>query len=297
MNFGRHGGHGGRGYGDHHGGYRHDSYRYGRHHDGWFGHHYRYRHHRRSYGRLGFGFSLGYYSNRHYPSHYYYDNYYAGYYPYSDAYLYGPSYGVTYIGVERQPEITNYYNQDIYYVTSPGAEAYPTVGAAYESSQLVGPPAPTRIDDGLRLFRLGLFDEARQAFVHAVLEDESDGYAQFFYGLSHFAVGDYAAAALSMRHALATAPELVDDPLDVGAFYGDRILFEAQLDSLIGHAGARAGKGDAGFLLGYMYFASLQPEQAIVTLQRHGRYYPSDDMAQRVLAAARSVSSSEKPSS
>lgn len=293
LNFGRH---------DRHDG-RYDSHYYSGHQGGLFGHLFRYRHHRRSYGHLGFG--LSYYHNLHYRrSHYYdryYDDYYAGYYPYSDAYLYGPRYGATYIALDRQPEINNYYNQDIYYVTSPGEGQGSGVSspgeAVYRSEPLVGPPDPTRIDNGLGLFRLGRFEEARREFVHAVLEDESDGYAQFFYGLGHFAVGDYSAAGLSMRHALNNAPELAADPLDVRAFYGDRVLFEAQLDSLAGYVGTGAGKGEAGFLLGYMYFASHQPKRAIATLQRYGRYYPTDEVAQRVLAAARSVGAGDKPSS
>ena len=106
------------------------------------------------------------------------------------------------------------------------------------------------MDEGLRAFRAGLYEDARRRFLHAVLEDERDGYAQFFYGLSHFAVGDYSAAALSLRQGLLNAPELIDDPLDARAFYGDRILFEVQLDTLARYVDAGTGGPEAAFLLG-----------------------------------------------
>ena len=125
--------------------------------------------------------------------------------------------------------------------------------------------------------------------MHAVLADDEDGYAKLFYGLANFAAGDYGAAATAFRRALQTAPDLIDDPIDLRTFYQDESTLAAQLTRLSEFANARPGDQETRFLLGYLYFATGDPEKALTALRRVSDAVPADSLTAFVRDAATRV--------
>jgi thioredoxin-like negative regulator of GroEL len=124
------------------------------------------------------------------------------------------------------------------------------------------------VGEGVVAFREGNYDEARNAFVRAVLADERDGYAKLLYGLTSFATGDYAVAAVSWRRALLTSDMLIDRPPDVRYLYEDEAAFRSQFDALTRIASERPDDRDVNFVLAYLLYATGEAERAATLFDR-----------------------------
>ena len=143
------------------------------------------------------------------------------------------------------------------------------------------------INDGNAAFLEGRYEDARRQYVRVVFADERDGFAKLLYGLASFALGDHELAAVAVRRALDLLPELIDDPIDLRGFYPDQVTLEAQISALLAILREHPDDPEGLFLLGYLYYAIGQPDEAVATLQQLVDFDPIDELAPRVRDAAK----------
>ena len=243
--------------------------------------------------------ALYYNGGHHYRGSYRYHGgtpyYYSGYRPlrYYGCRDYVPSYGYYYASVYypySYPYVYHFRDPDVYYVERiyEGTDGYDGVG---ESSVGVGvgPPArsldypmltepsgATPVGRGNAAFTAGRYEEARSEYISAVLADERDGYAKFLYALANLALGEYDVAAVALRRALHTTPELLEYPVDVRSLYPDGSVFERQVASLAAFVRTRPTDWGARLLLGYLYYGGGEPEQAFAVLDAGAEIAPED---------------------
>ena len=128
-----------------------------------------------------------------------------------------------------------------------------------------------------------------------MLVDVTDGYAKLFYGLAHFATGDYEVAADALRRAMDDAPELIDDPIDLRMFYPDQELLKGQMAYLVTAINEQPDNTELVILLGYMYFSTGEPQLAVTTLQPLAGEGSANPLAILVRDAAIRVLPGEEP--
>ena len=235
--------------------------------------------------RGGHGYGRGHYYGHYRPISYYGYNYYE------------PLYGYTYLSAYYpDPFAYRFHNTEVYYVDRiveqqavPGAPAATGVGvtpapiapvaegASYQA--LTEPGDDTLIGQGNAAFLAGRYDEARRAYVSAMLADERDGYAKFLYALANFAMRDYEVAGMALQRALLTTPALIEYPVDVRGLYEPPFLFEAQLKHLSGYVDGHADHRSALLLLGYLHYASGQAERALQIVTRLSESDTDDSVA------------------
>lgn len=252
----------------------------------------------------------------HYPYHSYYPWF--GF-SYISAYQYEPVYPYYYddgyYGAYVEPP--PYYAEpppgypDGYYVPEGGADVYDAPPTGYKSvpapvppvgidGGLAGPPGPygdgsptavvptdsTLVDEGTKAFRAGQYEESRSLFIRAILADERDGFAKLMYGLSSFALGDYAVAAVSMRRALLTSDLLVEKPIDVRMLYDDTTVFDAQLNRLTTAVFDKPDDRDAKFVKAYVMFSIGLPGVATELFQELAESDKADALSARLAKVA-----------
>ncbi len=166
-----------------------------------------------------------------------------------------------------------------------------------EADNGMTPPEPTLVDLGNAAFNAGDYEEAVRFYVGAVLVDDSDAAARLFYGLAQFALGDNDLAAMALRRALDLWPELIEQPIDLRSLYPDIASFESHLDNLVKFVDEHASNRNALFVLGYVYYATAQPELAAITLGKLVDLEPEDALAARVRDAALRVIAAGKTAS
>ncbi|MFQ5591757.1 MAG: tetratricopeptide repeat protein [Phycisphaerae bacterium] len=269
----------------------------------------RYRGYRRCYGSIYAGYGPIYYRYFGFPDYY-------SYYPYS-----------TVIDYPYQPLLSPVHDTTIIYAQGsqsappPAAEAYISAPAQPQpvdpgeandvelpqpspASQTAAGAATSATDAGevtpwtelgATAFAAGRYDEARYLYMRAVLADDGDGYAKLFYGLANFAAGEYGAAATAVRRALEAIPDLIDDPIDLRALYPDESVLTMQLGQLGELVQANPGDREARFLLGYLYYATAKPQEALQLLQSAADGDPDDALAAFVRDAAQRVVNRQTP--
>ena len=207
------------------------------------------------------------------------------------------------------PYVYRFYDTDVYYIDQSAGQpdAYspaspPPAGATQGTSALdstyqalTEPGGTTLIGQGNEAFLAGRYDEARRAYVSAMLADERDGYAKFLYSLANFAAGDYDVAGMALRRALLTTPALIDYPVDVRSLYGVPTIFEKQLERLIRFVGDHADDRGASLLLAYLHYATGQPERALPVADRLSKSDANDSVAALLRDAVLRVGSGKKP--
>jgi tetratricopeptide (TPR) repeat protein len=142
------------------------------------------------------------------------------------------------------------------------------------------------VDLGNAAFNDGAYDEAVRYYIGAVLTDDQDGIARLFYGLAQFALGDYDLAATGMRRALVVLPDLIERPIDLRSLYPDLETFESHLNKLVRFVNEHPKGTNALFVLGYVYYASAQPELAAATMRSLTELEPTDELAAKVRDAS-----------
>jgi len=155
-------------------------------------------------------------------------------------------------------------------------QAQPSVETAARQSD---PMVLAAVRDGNSAFAVGRYDDARRAYVRAVLLDEKDGAAKLLYGLASFAEGDYAVAATALRRALVATPDLIDYPFNIVALYGSDARFNEQLNALSRHIGSNPEDREALLLLGYLQYASGGAAESQVVFGAIADADPTDDLA------------------
>lgn len=198
------------------------------------------------------------------------------YYSQPEATYYGDS-GTTYIDSQTYPAPSVEGSGSTYVerqISAPSAP--PTIGMPPTTAPPVQQPAPQQeatarqpdqgvlaaVGQGNEHFGAGRFTDARRSYGEAMAIDDTDGIAKLLYGLASFAEGDYVAATASIRHAMKATPDLVYYPFNIKALYRDQMKFQEHLAALAQHADVRPGDQDAQFLLGCMWYASGDAQNA-----------------------------------
>ncbi|MHC4066346.1 MAG: tetratricopeptide repeat protein [Planctomycetota bacterium] len=112
------------------------------------------------------------------------------------------------------------------------------------------------LERGDAAFTAGDYAEARRHYIRAQLDGPYAGEASLAYGLTRFAEGDYALAAMAFRRGLAAVPDAIDRPIDVLHFYGASGDPAAHLTALTDHLAERPDDAYGWFVLGYVRFGS-----------------------------------------
>lgn len=224
---------------------------------------------------------------------------------------YRPWGGYTYTSVYYpEPYVYRFYDTDVQYVEEVREQAGEyDAGVSSAVEPVEGPLAPdvayqllTEADDttligrGNAAFLAGRYDEAREHYVSALLADERDGYAKFLYALANFAAGDYDVAAMAVRRALLTTPELIDYPADVRALYVDAATLEVQLRKLVRFVEDHPRDRGAQLLLAYLYFAGGDPGRALSVLGGLTGSDRDDEVAALLRDAVMRVGQGQHPS-
>jgi tetratricopeptide (TPR) repeat protein len=139
-------------------------------------------------------------------------------------------------------------------------------------------------------FAAGEYDDARQSFSYAVLEEPDNGFANLAYGLVYFALGDYSASADALRRGLSAAPDIVDRPIDITRQYGSSDDLARHIQSLQLHLASRPADADAWFVLGYVEYSSGRPTEAARAFEKAAGLDSDDSYAAILRDAARRVS-------
>jgi tetratricopeptide (TPR) repeat protein len=165
----------------------------------------------------------------------------------------------------------------------------PTPGDA-PLTPLTEPTDVTWVGKGNTAFLDGQYEEARRCYISAVMADERDGYAKFLYAVANFAVGDFEVAGVAMRRALLTTADLIEYPVDIRSLYSDRMVLDAQFETLTGLVADHPDHRDARLLLGYLYYASGDPSRALAVLESVAASDGEDEVLALVRDAAVRVS-------
>ena len=167
--------------------------------------------------------------------------------------------GTTY--VERQVE-RQYAAPSTQVVT---AAPRATTPPSQQSEAPVKQPDPrvlAAVGQGNEHFGAGRYSDARRSYGEAMSVDDTDGVAMLLFGLASFAEGDHATAATITKRALDATPDLIYYPFNVKALYRDPSKFQDHIAALARHADVQPGDHDAQFLLGYMWYASGDAQNA-----------------------------------
>lgn len=255
------------------------------------------RDYRRSYGDYGdhYGSYFGLYASLYYPRHHVVDYYY-------DPGYYYPSYASGYTTVyttapvtEQVYEETAYYPESVTTMTPESggtgvAEAVGTVAPApaeQSDADTANPEAATWIERGVAAFAARDYTAARDYYLRAIFADAGDGVAKLLYGLANVPLGEFELAAVAMRHALQNTTELVDNPIDLRGFYPDEETFKAHLTLLSDRVGEHPEDGHALLLLGYLHYATGDPEDAVQRFEQLSVLDGTDELAARLRDTAK----------
>lgn len=143
------------------------------------------------------------------------------------------------------------------------------------------------MQSGIELFRSGDYGPATRQFILACKLNQGDAASRLHAVHAMVALGQYPAAAPTLRRALQLQPKLVYLPLDIRKEYGAASDFDAHLQQLA--AAAREAGDDPGLwlLLGYFQFFSDRPAEALASLNRASELAPDDSAVSKLLQAAR----------
>lgn len=186
--------------------------------------------------------------------------------------------------------------------TQPSGDATLTPPSAVPEAQAPAEPEyqePEAVRQGHQHFGKGEYKEAQAAFLRGVLADSRDAYARLFYGMAGVAVGDYAAAAASVRSALELAPDLIEQPIDLRQFFRDADTVKAHLDGLTDWLQTRSGESESRLTLAYLLFATGDAEGADRELSRLDTGSTVDQLANRLresIAQVKAAMSQPPPS-
>lgn len=197
---------------------------------------------------------------------------------YYNPYSYGGGYGYPYSSFGSSYLYGAY---DPYYDQSYPADSTQQVAPLSPTSTTAAPvwtPSPT-VRKGNEAYRLGDYDEARRLYIRGILDDPDAGVAELFYGLAHFATGDYQVAARVIRRAITQRPELMDAPPAIVELYVVEAILDAQLDTLRQVTRDDPTNKEAAFLFGYLAYAAGRPDEALDVIAPLVQRDPTDTVA------------------
>ncbi len=205
-----------------------------------------------------------------------------------------------YVEVESDPDVVVIYEEGELGPPTPASTLPPgsvsptddvsgVQGAEAEPYHVLDDSTRSVIQEGTTAFTAGDYPTAQRLFLEAVMADERDGYAKLLHALASFARGDYELAGLTTRRALHTSEVLIYQPPDLRTLYADVEMFQAHLDALRVYVRHHRSEGNAKFLLGYVHYATANPEDAARLFGELSSTDENDDLAKRMYETASSV--------
>lgn len=140
---------------------------------------------------------------------------------------------------------------------------------------------------GYRAFVAGNYEEAVERYTDALLAGEERGLSSLMYGVSAFALGEYATAGAAVRRSVLLRPDLIESPIDLRSMYADPMVLDGQLGRLANFVRLNQGNRSAKFLLAYLHFAALQPEYTVTLAEELTKIDPNDGLAKHLLDEAK----------
>ncbi|MCH8821645.1 hypothetical protein IID23_03940 [Patescibacteria group bacterium] len=140
---------------------------------------------------------------------------------------------------------------------------------------------------GYRAFVAGNYEEAVERYTDALLAGEERGLSSLMYGVSAFALGEYATAGAAVRRSVLLRPDLIESPIDLRSMYADPMVLDGQLGRLANFVRLNASNRSAKFLLAYLHFAALQPEYTVTLAAELTKADPNDGLAKHLLDQAK----------
>ncbi len=137
-------------------------------------------------------------------------------------------------------------------------------------------------------FHRAAYADAREHYLRATVALPDEAGPHIAHGLACFALGDYAAAARSLRTGFDRAPDLAQAEIDLRDLYGKPSDFERQVRSLDEHLIARPNHAEAWFVKGFVCHYTGKDAAARSGFQRYRTLVSEDLLADafidRVLA-------------
>ncbi|NOX58959.1 MAG: tetratricopeptide repeat protein [Planctomycetes bacterium] len=137
-------------------------------------------------------------------------------------------------------------------------------------------PSLSHRDLAAAAFYRGEYDLARRELIRAMLALPDDAELLMFYAYAHFATGDYVTAAQAIRRAIDSDPSLVNQPVDVAAYYGRQLDLEDHFERLERTIAANPYDAEFLFLAGYVQYAAGYPKLAVQIFDRAVSRAPQD---------------------
>jgi tetratricopeptide (TPR) repeat protein len=134
------------------------------------------------------------------------------------------------------------------------------------------------VGQGNEHFGAGRYAEARKAYGEAMGIDDTDGVAMLLFGLASFAEGDFATAGTVTMKALDATPDLIYYPFNIKALYRNSTKFQEHVNALARRVDSDPGDDQARFLLGYMWYASGDAQNAKVVFESLAASKPSEEL-------------------
>ncbi len=136
------------------------------------------------------------------------------------------------------------------------------------------------MNSGTEAFEKGDYGRATRAFKEALILSPKSADARYSLAVSAFAEGKYAFAAFALRRGISLSPEGSD--FDVGAAFGDPVVFEGLVDELNSELTEYPDNPDLLLLSGFIELRSGNASEAARKLDRALAGAPQDNAA-RVL--------------
>jgi len=187
----------------------------------------------------------------------------------------------------------SYTYEPTYDVDLPAAAVPPQIGPPALSADVQQPPPPvlSPISDrellatAVEAFRAGRYEESLRQLARLELVRPRHGPAGLLRTQALLALGDYRAAADSLRRALGLIPTdqwglIVEN---FGDYYPDPQQFADHLQRLGEHASRRPDDADARLLLGYEYGFLGHRDLAATELAQAARLAPGDALIERLI--------------
>ncbi len=164
------------------------------------------------------------------------------------------------------------------------ASSEPTTPQLQSNATLAG----MAVGRGDAAFHRAAYAEAREHYLRATVALPDEAGPHIAHGLACFALGDYAAAARSLRTGFDRAPDLAHADIDLRDLYGKPSDFERQVRSLDEHLIARPNHAEAWFVKGFVSHYIAKDAAARSAFQRYRTLVSEDLLADgfidRVLA-------------
>ncbi|MBN1490062.1 MAG: tetratricopeptide repeat protein [Phycisphaerae bacterium] len=144
-------------------------------------------------------------------------------------------------------------------------------------------------------FARGAYDEARRAFVAAMVEMPNNIDPMLALALTHFATGEYELAAMLLQQVLPDHPEIAQSLFDLRTQYPDAETLAKQITALRSHIESHPSEIAPRVLLGFVEHFSGQREEARKTFEAVAAQAPDNAVAAVFLEPAAASAPTTQP--